>query len=116
MRAVSEEGAWTGWFQFFIEGLRSQAETSYDRTWELRELEREYHEEYTGTTATARFARSILQNPYFTPTSLAEYLDVSRPTAYRVIEDLEADGIIEEVTGKEQGKQYKAVDVFGILQ
>lgn len=73
-------------------------------------------EEYTGTTATARFARSILQNPYFTPTSLAEYLDVSRPTAYRVIEDLETDGIIEEVTGKEQGKQYKAIDVFEILQ
>ncbi|MFD1514110.1 Fic family protein [Halomarina rubra] len=116
MRAVSEEGAWTEWFRFFIEGLRSQAEASYDRTWDLRELEREYHKEYTGTTATARFARSILQKPYFTPTGLAAFLDVSRPTAYRVIEDLEADEIIEEVTGKKQGKQYRAVDVFDILQ
>jgi sugar-specific transcriptional regulator TrmB len=45
-----------------------------------------------------------------------EYLDVSRRTAYKVVDDLESNGLIEEVTGKERGKEYKAVEVFDILQ
>lgn len=44
-----------------------------------------------------------------------EYLGVSRRTAYKVVEDFESDGLIEEVTGKERGKEYKAIEVFDIL-
>lgn len=116
MRAVSEEGAWESWFEFFLEGLRSQAEQSYRRTHQLRELQERYEAEYSGSTATNRFARQLLQYPYFTAPDLVEYLDVSRRTAYKVVDELESDGLIEEVTGKERGKEYKAVDVFDILQ
>jgi Fic family protein len=116
MRAVSEEGAWDEWLRFFLEGLRSQAETSYDRTHQLRELQERYEEEYPGNTNTAKFARQLLQHPYFTAPDLVGYLDVSRRTAYKVVDALEADGLIEEVTGKERGKEYKAVDVFDILE
>jgi Fic family protein len=116
MRAVSEEGAWEAWFEFFLEGLRSQAEQSYSRTHQLRELQERYETEYSGSTATDRFARQLLEYPYFTAPDLVEYLDVSRRTAYKVVDELESDGLIEEVTGKERGKEYKAVDVFDILQ
>ena len=115
MRAVSEEGAWDEWLSFFLEGLRSQAETSYERTQQLRELQERYEEEYSGNTNTDTFARQLLQYPYFTAPDLVDYLDVSRRTAYKVVDDLEADGLIEEVTGKERGKEYKAVDIFEIL-
>ncbi|QLG61109.1 Fic family protein [Halorarum salinum] len=116
MRTVSEEGAWEEWLTFFLEGLRSQAETSYDRTHQLRELQERYEEEYSGSTNTDKFARQLLQYPYFTAPDLVEYLDVSRRTAYKIVDNLEADGLIEEVTGKERGKEYKAVDVFNILK
>lgn len=116
MRDVSEEGAWEEWFTFFLEGLRSQAETSYDRTHQLRELKERYETAYDGRTNTDQFARQLLQYPYFTPLDLVEYLDVSRRTAYKVVADLESDGLIEEVTGNERGKEYKAVDVFNILE
>ena len=115
MRAVSEEGAWDEWLTFFLEGLRSQAETSYERTQQLRELQNRYEKEYPGNTNTDTFARQLLQYPYFTAPDLVDYLDVSRRTAYKVVDDLEADGLIEEVTGKERGKEYKAVDIFEIL-
>lgn len=115
MRAVSEEGAWDEWLSFFLEGLRSQAETSYERTQQLRELQERYQKEYSGNTNTDTFARQLLQYPYFTAPDLVDYLDVSRRTAYKVVDDLEADGLIEEVTGKERGKEYKAVDIFEIL-
>jgi len=116
MRAVSEDGAWDEWLRFFLEGLRSQAEMSYDRTHRLRDLQGRYEKEYSGTTNTDAFARQLLQYPYFTAPDLVEYLDVSRRTAYKVVDDLESDGLIEEVTGKERGKEYKAVEVFDILQ
>lgn len=115
MRAVSEDGAWDEWLTFFIEGLRSQAETSYNRTHQLRELQQRYEKEYPGSTNTAKFARQLLQYPYFTAPNLVDHLDVSRRTAYKIVDDLETDGLIEEVTGKQRGKEYKAVDVFDIL-
>jgi len=113
--AVSEEGAWEEWFSFFLEGLRTQAETSYGRTQQLRELQERYEAEYSGNTNTDAFARQLLQYPYFTAPDLVDYLDVSRRTAYKIVDDLESDGLIEEVTGKERGKEYKAVEVFEIL-
>ncbi|MFP9193738.1 Fic family protein [Natrialbaceae archaeon A-CW1-1] len=116
MRAVSEEGEWEEWFTFFLEGLRSQAENSYDRTHQLRKLQERYEAEYSGTTNTDKFARQLLQYPYFRAPDLLEYLDVSRRTAYKIVDDLEADGLIEEVTGKQRGKEYKAADVFDILE
>jgi len=57
MRAVSEDGAWDEWLRFFLEGLRSQAEMSYDRTHRLRDLQGRYEKEYSGTTNTDAFAR-----------------------------------------------------------
>lgn len=115
MRAVSEEGAWEDWCTFFLEGLRSQAETSYERTQQLRDLQERYEAEYSGNTNTDIFARQLLQYPYFTAPDLVDYLDISRRTAYKIVDDLESDGVIEEVTGKERGKEYKTVEVFKIL-
>jgi Fic family protein len=116
MRAVSEERAWEAWFEFFFEGLRSQAEQSYSRTHQPRQLQARYESEYPESKATDRFARQLLQYPYFTAPGLVEYLDVSRRTAYKVVEKLQSDRLIEEVTGKERGKEYKPVDVLDFLQ
>lgn len=115
MRAVSESGAWVDWIEFFLEGLRTQAAESSDRTWALKELQSEYEATYTGSTATDTFARTLLEIPYFTATDIVEELDVSRATAYSVIENLENEGLIREVTGNEWGREYKAVDVFDVL-
>lgn len=116
MRSVSEEGAWNDWLAFFLEGLRSQAERSHARTMELIDLQEEYEARYDGETATDRFARQLLRKPYFAPPELIDFLDVSRPTAYSVVENLERDGLVREVTGKENNKQYMAVHVYEILE
>lgn len=116
MRAVSEQGEWLEWIDFFLEALRSQAEESYDRTWALKELQSTYETEYSGNTSTDRFARKLLEIPYFTANDIVGALDVSRGTAYNVIENLEEAGLIEEVTGAEWGQEYKAVEVFDVFE
>ncbi|WP_310927707.1 helix-turn-helix domain-containing protein [Halogeometricum luteum] len=70
----------------------------------------------TRASATDRFARKLLEVPYFTANDIVRELDVSRGTAYNAIENLEDAGLIEGVTGAEWGQEYKAVEVFDVFE
>ncbi len=116
MRAVSEEGAWAPWLEFFIRGIGEQAEHAYERTGELRELRREYEREYgQEKTATDRLAMRLFQKPYVDTRTVSEMLDVSDQTARNALSALEERGVLEETTGKQRYREYKAVDIFEIL-
>jgi len=116
MRAVSEEGAWEPWLQFFVDGIRQQAADAVTRTDELRDLRREYEREYGHEkTATDRLAMRLFQYPYLTTNEVVDLLDVSHQTARNAIQELESQGVLAETTGKERYQEFKAVDVFDIL-
>lgn len=116
MRAVSEEGAWEPWLEFFIEGIRQQAADAIERTDRLRTLRKEYEREYGNEkTATDRLAMRLFQQPYVTTSDVADMLDVTHQTANNAVTDLEATGVLEETTGKERYREYKAVDIFDVL-
>jgi Fic family protein len=116
MRAVSEEGAWEPWLEFFIEGIGQQAEHAFERTGELRELRREYEREYGNEkTATDRLAMRLFEQPYVDAATVAEMLDVTDQTARNALSELAASGVLEETTGKQRYREYKAVDIFEIL-
>ncbi|WP_049967531.1 Fic family protein [Haloferax prahovense] len=116
MRAVSEEGNWRDWILFFLDGIEAQARDSYERTFELIELRRDYETRYPHSKTSHKLARSLFDLPYFTANEVQSRFDVSRQTAYNAIEELEADGLIVETTGKQRNQEYKAVDVFDILE
>jgi len=116
MRAVSEEGAWKPWLQFFVDGIRQQAADAVERTDNLRVLRREYEANYGHEkTAADRLAMRLFQYPYVTTSEVADFLDVTQQTARNAISELEAQGILEETTGKERYQEFKAVDIFEIL-
>jgi Fic family protein len=116
MRAVSEEGAWEPWLQFFVDGIRQQAADAVTRTDELRSLRREYETRYGHEkTATDRLAMRLFQYPYVTTNEVVDLLDVSRQTARNAIQELEDEGVLQETTGKERYQEFKAVDIFDIL-
>jgi Fic family protein len=116
MRAVSEGGAWKPWLEFFIEGIREQAADAVERTERLRGLRREYEREYgSEKTATDRLAMRLFRNPYVMVNDVAEMLDIHPQTARNAISELEAAGVLQETTGKERYREYKAVDIFEIM-
>ena len=81
MRAVSEEGAWEPWLQFFVDGIRQEAADAVTRTEELRGLRREYEMEYGHEKpATDRLAMRLFQYPYVTTNEVVEMLNVSHQT------------------------------------
>jgi Fic family protein len=116
MRSVSESGAWEPWLAFFMDGIRQQAADAVARTERLRTLRREYERDYGHEkTATDRLAMRLFQKPYLTTADAVELLDVSDQTARNAISELEASNVLEETTGKERYREYKAVDIFVIL-
>jgi len=116
MRAVSEAGKWRDWILFFLEGIEKQAQDSYERTFDLIELQREYKARYSDTKTSHKLARNLFDLPYFTANEVEARFNVSRQTAYNAIEELESEGLITEVTGKQRNQEFKAVDIFDILE
>ncbi|MFP8953668.1 Fic family protein [Natrialbaceae archaeon A-arb3/5] len=115
--AVRTDGEWEAWIEFFVTGIRRQAEESLVRARELYALQREYEAEYGNDTATdARLACTLFDQPYLTATVVEDHLDVTAPTAYRALERLEEAGILEETTGKERNREYRAREIFEILE
>jgi Fic family protein len=116
MRTVSEQGEWNAWLRFFIDGIRTQAEEAVERTEELRDLRRQYEREYGhGKTAADRLAMRLFERPYVTTNDAAALLDVTAETARTAIRQLESEGILEETTGKERYQEFRAVEIFDIL-
>jgi Fic family protein len=116
MRSVSENGAWEPWLRFFVEAIRSQASEAVERTNELRDLRREYERTYEHEkTAADRLAMRLFQQPYVTTNDVADMLDVTAQTARNAIRELEAQNVVTETTGKERYQEFKAVDIFEVL-
>lgn len=117
MDAVRSRGDWEEWISFFVKGVAQQAAESVTRTLALDELRRSYEEEYGGVQyAKNRLACSLFEQPYVTTKTVAERLDIERSTAYRAIDTLEDEGVLEEVTGKDRNKEYRAKEIFEILE
>ncbi|WP_276253271.1 Fic family protein [Halomontanus rarus] len=117
MDAVRKYGEWDAWIDFFVTGIRHQAEETLLRSRELYELQREYEAEYGDDAAAyARLACTLFERPYLTAAVVEELLDVTGPTAYRAIDRLEAAGLLEETTGKERNREYRAREIFEILE
>jgi len=117
LTAVRESGSWEEWLTFFVTGLKNQARESVERSLELRDLQHRYEEEYGERSyAYARLANRLFDVPYFTAPQAADVLDVEPSTAYRAIERLQADGVLEEVTGNQRNQEFRAKEVFEILE
>jgi Fic family protein len=117
MERVRTHGDWEAWLSFFIEGVAQQAEESVDRTLALDELRHRYENEYGGVQyAKHRLACRLFERPYVTTKTVADMLDIERSTAYRAIDALEDKGVLEEVTDKQRNKEYRAKEIFDILE
>jgi len=117
MDSVRSDGQWEAWLSFFIRGIAQQAEESVNRTLALDELRRQYEEDHGDISYTKhKLVCALFEQPYLTTQTVQNLFDVEQSTAYRAITALEEDGILEEVTGKGRNKEYRAKEIFEILE
>lgn len=117
LQAVRHEGDWKGWVRFFLTSVREQARDAYRRASALRDLRETYEERYgERRTAAQRLALSLFENPYVTAADAMATLGVSDATAYNAIGQLRREGVLEEVTGKQRNREYRAAEIFEIVE
>ncbi len=105
------------WIDFFLDGVTTNAQDAENRTVRLVDLQQATREQLLEgrLTATAlRLAERLLDRPYVTAPLVARLLDVTFPTAQKAIDDLQEQGVLEEITGQRRNRVYAAPSVIEI--
>jgi Fic family protein len=112
---VSTHGDWLGWLVYFLSGVEIQAQAAVDDAERLLDLQSHYHELLSANRARQaahQLIDHLFVNPYIAAPRAAKVLKVSAPTARAAIRDLEAQGILREVTGRKWGQLFLADKVL----
>lgn len=119
LQAVRDAGDWEGWLRFFIDGVRSTASLATLRVQAilgLRERDRQDIQSL-GRRTPSGFALhdQLFSSPIVDAAMVQKLIDVSQPTANRVIRDLEELGILTELTGRQRSRVWVYEAYFDIF-
>ena len=100
LRAVSRDGAWTEWCEFFLQGLIEQAAENQDKAKEIIDLNRRMLAVVAKTTHSEHAVSAVeflFANPIFASSHFVQASQIPRPTALRFLRVLRDDGILSTV-------------------
>jgi Fic family protein len=109
LTAVRRNGDWEGWLRFFLHGVASTAEEATDtaeRIFELREHNRSLVIQEIGTSG-LRLLSALFDRPLVNVNYVARRLDVTFPTANRLVARFEELGLLREVTGQRRSRRFR---------
>ena len=116
--AVSQNGAWTEWIEFFCRSLADEAADAILRIERLEALRSRYYDLVRRPRASALLPKlidTLFENPSVSIPGTAKKLNVSQAAAFPLIKRLVDANIVREVTGKARNRVYLAqgiVDLF----
>lgn len=115
--AVSEQGEWEEWIQFFVTGMQDQAEEVLGRAKLLQDLAVKYGNEYDSeATSVRRLIRVLFEQPYITVPTAAERIDMAYPTANTAVTRLVDDGVLIQVGDKERNREFVATEIMDAVE
>lgn len=114
---VRTRGEWTHWLHFFLRGIWQQATEARERSEKLRGLRQTYTDRYQDHRSPyiVPLTHRLFENPYISAKEATEHLDCSHQTAYNLIEQLEEDGVLIEVSDGGSGALYYATEIYEAL-
>ena len=119
LRGISENGDWSRWLQYFLNGVARQAEDALSRAERAHKLLASWRQKLAGD-AHAKVALQIIDllgaNPFMTPRGAQKRLGIAYNTIMRAIGQLEKQGIIKEVTGARRARVYCATKLLQIFE
>lgn len=118
--AVSREGAWREWINFFLSGIAEQARDAIDRSRRLHDLHREWHGRLTTARTSAltlRLLDALFESPILTIPQAQVILGVrSYLSAQLNVKKLVNAGILRPYGQVSYGKMFAAEDIMRIVQ
>ena len=116
---MSEHGDWSGWLQYFLNGVARQAEDALKRAERANKLLERWRNKLAGD-AHAKVAFQLVDllgaNPFLTPRGAQERLGVAYNTIMRAISQLQKQDVIKEVSGARRDRVYCAKKLLQIFE
>jgi len=95
---VSTHGDWQSWLEFFLEGVRTQAQDATDRILKLQLLREEYRGRLSqrprGTVSNMRLIDMLFETTFASVPMVRKRLNLSAPSGKECIMRLEQAGIL----------------------
>jgi Fic family protein len=118
LRATRAEGDALPWIEFFLETVRSQSIDAVARAERIIGLRERYRATAAGlgSVNAMQLVDLVCENPIVTSRLVEARLGVTRPTALRLLRQLEAAGTLEEAPPGARGqRRYLARDLMDVV-
>jgi Fic family protein len=116
LQAIREAGDPLPWIELFLTAVQTQADDAVQRARRIIELREQYRRIATAQASPAKYLAVVdllCENPVMTTASIEESLDVSRPTALRLLKRMEEQGVLREIsTGPRGQRRYVAHELM----
>ena len=118
LRAVTEQGDWVGWIEYFLNGVARQSEDALSRAERINGQLAEWREAVAGggSKIPLQLIDLIGANPFLSPRDTERRLGVSYNTAMRAIAALETRGVLTKVGDSKRHRVYCARAILEILE
>ncbi|MXW45416.1 MAG: Fic family protein [Gammaproteobacteria bacterium] len=121
LNRVRTEGVWSEWLLFFLEGIRSTAETALETTQRLETMaarDRHMVEERAGRSASSalRVHATLMERPVLNVETSAQISGLSWPAVNDAMTRLCDFGIAAEVTGQRRNRVFKYSEYLHVLE
>ncbi len=108
LTAVRESGDWEGWLRFFLRGVAETASEAVETAGAILRLREEHDIATRGLPVNAtRLLDHLYQQPLVTTATVQEALDVSWPTANKLLSEFMDRRLLEEITGQRRNRIYR---------
>lgn len=119
LQKVRERGEWNEWIEFFVRGVKQQCSETIKFTHHILQLREELHQAVGDVRRRASLS-AVLDAFFHDPTlSIQEIQDRVNISSYHTVrsalEDLEAQDMVYEITGRQRGKVYACIPVLDAI-
>ncbi len=108
------------WIKFFLVGVIETAKNSIETFDKILKLQKELDNKLQKLGSRTNNARNVIsylyQKPLIDANKVKEIVDISLPSAYTLIAEMEKLKILEETTGGQRRKQYRFTDYINIFK
>lgn len=119
LQNVRKEGVWNQWIGFFVQGIKEQCFDTIKLTQRILQLREELHLAIGDVRRRASLS-AVLDAFFYDPTlSIQEIQSRANISSYHTVRsalaDLEDQGMVYEITGRQRGRVYACIPVLDVV-
>lgn len=116
LQRIRTHGDWNGWLHYFLAGVLWSAQRASRQARQLLDLREAMRAKLANAPRALALVDALFENPYLDAIRVKTLLNVTDPTARRILGVLENAGLISETTGRTWGRQYLARGVLAAIE